>query len=222
MKIISYKSVDSTNLEAQRLLNSQEKIPFVVVSEKQTSGKGRGEHIWETESGKNLMCSFVIEPGIHPQYQYLITVAISVSIFQLLQKYLSPDNQIKIKWPNDIYVDDNKICGILISNKIFGDEIKSSIIGSGINVNQIDFPAHLSHATSIKKITKDDMSINELLRDLIDLASENFKIMQSNPAKLISIYTENLYKLNKPAMYNIDGKLVELCITGIDEFGGII
>jgi len=221
MKIIHHQTIDSTNLEAKRLLNAGEKPPFLIFAAEQTEGKGQGEHIWETQAGKNLTCSFVIEPKIEPQSQYLITVAISVSIKILLEKYILQTHKIKIKWPNDIYVGDSKICGILINNKVLGNEIQSSIIGVGINVNQTEFPAHLPNPISIKLIAGEDISIDELLKEFIAIAEENFLLMQRNPQELISTYTNNLYKLNEPAMYNINGQFVERCISGIDEFGGI-
>ncbi|MDL2227393.1 biotin--[acetyl-CoA-carboxylase] ligase [Odoribacter sp. OttesenSCG-928-L07] len=222
MKTISYQTIDSTNIEAQRLLDSGEDLPFVVVAEEQTHGKGRGEHVWETESGKNLTCSFVVKPYVEPQYQYLITVATSLAILDLLSQYLSTENQIKIKWPNDIFVDDNKICGILIANRISGNEIKSSIIGIGVNVNQIDFPVNLPNATSLKKITNKEFDINELLSELIILLENNIIMIKDNVLHLRVRYIRNLYKLHQPMIYNVDGVEMECKISGIDEFGGIM
>lgn len=223
MKLFHYNSIDSTNLEAQRLLKTDIKLPFALIADYQTNGKGQGTNSWASEKGLNLTCTFVIEPFIKASSQYLITVATSVSIFQVLNTILDTNkNVIKIKWPNDIYVDDNKICGILVANKVMGDSINISIIGIGLNVNQTKFSSNIPNPTSLKLITKNSYDILDVFEIINNCFVENINIIQKSPEKLVSIYRNNLYKIGQPSLYTINGKKQICTIKDIDNFGNII
>ncbi|MGI6718039.1 MAG: biotin--[acetyl-CoA-carboxylase] ligase [Bacteroidales bacterium] len=223
MKVFNYDIIDSTNLEAQRLLSKDYKPPFVITANYQTDGKGQGSNIWTSEKNLNLMCSYVIEPLIKAQNQYLITVATSVSILMFLQKFLDVNKyKLKIKWPNDIYVDDNKISGILVANKIFGDIIKLSIVGIGININQTDFSPNIPNPISLKALINKDFEIENILNILSEIFLENINVIKTSPEKLIKIYRNSLYKIGEPSLYTINGEKKICTIADIDNYGNII
>ena len=134
-KIVHIDETDSTNrwLKDYPLpLPAGEDV--VVVADYQTAGKGCGSNAWESERGKNLTFSMLIHPeGIPANEQFRITEVVSVALCETLEPYIK--KKVEIKWPNDVYVGDRKICGILIENRLQGSVIKDSIIGIGLNVN---------------------------------------------------------------------------------------
>ena len=149
-KIIYIEETDSTN----RWLKAHGEGTMVVVADYQTAGKGCGTNSWESERGKNLTFSMLIHPtDIPASQQFRITEVVSVALCEVLERYLltvpelaaldrrslatnGTQEGLSIKWPNDIYMGDKKICGVLIENRLQGNVIVDSIIGIGLNVNQ--------------------------------------------------------------------------------------
>ena len=123
---ISVEETASTNALAKELLKEgQQKLPFIVQSNFQTKGKGQFSKVWESNIGENLLFSLVIKaPKIPIEQQFNISKAVAVSIREVLKVFTK---SVSIKWPNDIYVDNNKIAGILIENTIIGQQIDSCI-----------------------------------------------------------------------------------------------
>lgn len=221
MKIFKLECIDSTNAEAKRLLQDNIELPFVVIANEQIAGKGQGDHSWNAAKGLNITCSFALEVDIPSEYQYLITVATSLSIVSLLKNFIAED-RIKIKWPNDIYIDDNKICGILITNKVFCDNIASTIIGIGLNINQIKFPINIPNPTSLKIITNKDCDIDVIFKDLCDNIIQHFEKIIYDKENLTEEYTKHLYKLGKYYEYSINGQLHKGIVKGINEIGELV
>ena len=152
---------DSTN----RWLKDHE-TPMVVVADYQTAGRGCGTNTWESERGANLLFSMLIHPTNLPaNRQFLVSMAIANSIAKVLSKYVK---HVSIKWPNDIYVGDRKICGILIENRLQGSCIKDSIIGVGLNVNQLRFVSDAPNPVSLVNLTGRTFDLSQLLQQLLE------------------------------------------------------
>lgn len=175
-KIIHIDETDSTNLWLRNEFSAGKlevycrengSLPpvnsVVVVTDYQTAGRGCGTNTWESERGKNLLFSMLIHPtDIAANEQFRITEIVSVALCQTLQAYIN--NKVEIKWPNDIYVDDKKICGILIENRLQGNTIKDCIIGVGLNVNQTEFKSDAPNPVSIRQLTGKETDLEELLQ----------------------------------------------------------
>jgi len=133
--IIHYDSLSSTNSTAWLMVREKELPEGTVISANfQTAGKGQHGNRWESERGKNLLFSIILYPSsVSPDEQFLISMSISLGICDFLKHFLS---DIKIKWPNDIYVNGGKIAGILIENSIIGQTIEYTVAGIGININR--------------------------------------------------------------------------------------
>ncbi|MBR1504462.1 MAG: biotin--[Prevotella sp.] len=145
-KIIHIDETDSTNRWLKEQGGGEQ--PLCVVAEYQTAGKGCGTNSWESERGKNLTFSVMLHPEEIPACgQFRISEAVSVALCTTLEAYIY--NKVEIKWPNDIYVGDQKICGILIENRLQGSTIKDSIIGIGLNVNQQTFRSDAPNPVSM-------------------------------------------------------------------------
>ena len=140
--IIWLESIDSTNEECRRRISDIDNLS-VVAALSQTSGKGQRGNVWLSESGQNLTFSIVLKfpaKGLKAEMepmlaydQFVLSEITSLAIVDLLADF---GIEAKIKWPNDIYIGDRKICGMLIENSLRGEWIQHSIIGIGLNVNQ--------------------------------------------------------------------------------------
>jgi len=178
----------------QLLLKNKIKEGSMVRADFQTKGKGQRNNSWESKRGKNLLFSFVLFPEIKLSDQFLLHIITSLSIYNVL-KIIGLSN-IKIKWPNDIYINKKKICGILIESQIFKKKIKRSIIGVGININQNHFED--INATSVFKEVNKKMDRSEILS--LFKSSFNKEYSEINTAKKIS-YKEKLYGYNELLNY---------------------
>ena len=138
---------------------------MVLVADYQTAGRGQGTNSWESERGQNLTCSLGFSPeGVKASRQYILSMAIAVALTETLAGLPHP---VSIKWPNDIYVGDKKICGILIENMLKGEYIRHCIIGIGLNVNQKRFVSDAPNPTSMALESGHDFDREEVLQSLL-------------------------------------------------------
>ncbi len=161
-QVIHIDETDSTN----HWLMQQGGDCCVVVADYQTAGKGCGTNAWESERGMNLTFSILIHPEDLPaSRQFRITEVTSVALCETLEEYLP--RQVTIKWPNDIYVGDCKLCGMLIENRLQGSVIRDSIIGIGLNVNQRVFLSDAPNPVSLCQLLDREISREALLQDFL-------------------------------------------------------
>ena len=136
----------------------------VVAAREQTAGRGQGTHTWHSLRGQNLLFSMIFKPvKLAASDIILITCATTLGLLDYLQ-----DKGVKarIKWPNDIWVGDKKICGILIENKLDGDFVSQSIIGIGFNLNQTEWPEDLPNPVSLGQLTGKQYDLEEEMASL--------------------------------------------------------
>lgn len=166
--IIWLERVDSTNDEARRHILEIDNLSVVSALE-QTKGRGQRGNRWSSQPGENLTFSLVVKDfRIKANEQSAISQATALSLVDLLSRH---EIKARIKWPNDIYAGDEKICGILIENSLKGSEIDWSIIGIGLNVNQTAFPEDLPNPTSMKLCTGNSNPYNtrEILEEFMGI-----------------------------------------------------
>ena len=237
MKITRFKTLESTNQYLQNLLNEGiDIVDNIVVTDYQTSGKGQGKNVWESEDGKNLLFSIALDMSfLKAENQFILTQIVSVTMINVLKKYL-PEESLSIKWPNDIYFNDKKIAGILIKNEIKGMMMGTSIIGIGLNVNQTSFNEDLPNPISMKMITGKDFDLDELLSvisyQLSAVSYQSSAVSQQTTVngqqqifnfQLSTFnYTNKLYRYKQWASYEHEGQVKEMMIIGYDQFGRLI
>lgn len=160
--------LDSTNKHIQLLLENEDLLEGTVIwADEQTDGRGYGDNKWESMPGKNLLLSLILKPQfIKASEQFILTEIVSLALVSLIKKHL-PNRNVSIKWPNDIYVDNMKIAGILIQNTIRGSQIGHSILGVGLNINQKEFSKKLPNPVSLAKLSGLDYAIEDILHDLL-------------------------------------------------------
>lgn len=224
------KVTDSTNNRALEAIPS-EKDKTVWAAEFQTAGRGQRGNKWSSDEAKNLMFSILLKPDfIFAKDQFIVSVIVTLGI----ESYLKAKGvHSRIKWPNDIYVQDRKICGILIEHGISGEMLSSSVCGIGLNINQKKFPDYLPNPTSLIKelpestpdfILSDELEIlvAEIYR-FYDRAKEEF----AQTGKFDSLYKEYLDKLYRKNEFHRyieteENKEVEAKIVGINDTACII
>jgi len=185
------KQVTSTN-ELLREMIRENNLPegFMLHTDFQTAGKGQIGNSWESAFGENLLFSMVLFPkNIDPTEQFLLSQLASLSIKKTLDFYVEG---ITIKWPNDIYWYDKKIAGLLIENVLQGKNIKHSILGIGINVNQLAFESNAPNPISLHQITGKNHD-RKLILDKINLNIKSI-YKEFDKQKIRTMYLDALYR----------------------------
>lgn len=222
--VIRLKKVDSTNSYAKRIISEKTiKEGTVIISDFQSSGRGQSKSKWESKSGENLIFSIILKPGfLAPEKQFILNELIALSLIDYLSE-LIPEQRVQIKWPNDIYVENNKIAGILIESIIKGVEIEYSTVGIGMNINQITFSDNIPNPISLKALTNREFDIDECLNNLCNKLSERYnQLKKEDFLKINSDYINSLYRFNTIAEYIISNTILKARIIGISEYGKLI
>lgn len=168
-KIVRLDAVPSTNTYARTLDNDPDHRPLVVITDNQTAGRGQRGNTWESEPGKNLTFTLVLYPTyINAAHQFELSMLVSLGIVNALRTYVPAPGQLKIKWPNDIYYADSKLCGILIENTIHEGRLQRTLAGIGININQTTFRSDAPNPISLKQIAGHDLDPDQVLHRTVD------------------------------------------------------
>ena len=195
--IISLLNLPSTNTYAANLLKS-EVVPegTIIRTEFQSDGRGQKGNSWESEAGKNLIISIILHPeNVAPSDQFLISMMISLGIYDFLKEEFPG---CRIKWPNDIYVNDDKIAGILIENSIMDNTILNSIAGIGLNINQKVFLSDAPNPVSMSMITGKEYNCDDCFNALTDsLDKRHAQLKAEDYSNIRSDYKTQLYRLNE-------------------------
>lgn len=201
-EIIFREELTSTNSYAISLLASGELTEGTIIRAGfQSAGRGQPGNRWESEKDKNLLISLILYPrNIDPSDQFLVSMAISLGIYDFIRRIIPSTS---IKWPNDIYVNSDKIAGILIESSLMGDEIKYLIAGMGININQEHFTGNAPNPVSLKQLTGIDYDLIECVKILAeDLNSRYHELIDGNVEQLISDYHSCLFRKDEWAMFS--------------------
>ncbi|MEA4978366.1 MAG: biotin--[acetyl-CoA-carboxylase] ligase [Petrimonas sp.] len=195
-QIIRLEETESTNSYLRDLLKSQHlEEGSVVVADFQTAGRGQVGNSWYSDKGDNLLFSLLIYPtGIPANEQFIISRMVSLAIKNTLDQFA---DDIRIKWPNDIYWKEKKIAGILIENSLQGKIIENSIIGIGLNLNQQIFPVELPNPVSLRQITATEQDKNYILDLLLKEFFLLYRSLQQGEKQVIEDeYMLDLYRAN--------------------------
>ena len=148
----------------------------------QTAGRGQTGNRWESEAEKNLLCSILLPPD---KNLYFLNIAVGVALLRVI------GDAFTIKWPNDIYYGDKKAAGILIENAIIGNEIKYSIAGIGLNVNQTEFRSDAPNPISLKQIYGTEFAIDQLMNQVLEAVN---KVLNEPEEVVWAYYKSHLYR----------------------------
>lgn len=219
---ICLKEVESTNNYANQLvLSKAAEHGTVVLAQHQKKGRGQQGNSWESEPGKNLLASFILFPQFLPATkQFQLSKIASLALIDFLE---TETKKISIKWPNDIYILDKKVAGILIENSVMGNHLSSAIVGIGLNLNQEEFVSNAPNPVSLKQITGKDYDVKIVAARITDHLNNWYNKLENGSSNDIdSAYLNHLFRMNEWAVFAKDGNKFEAKITRIGEYGQLV
>lgn len=221
MNFIELENINSTNDFASKLIK-QNKVDdeSLIFTHYQYSGRGLSKNVWKSEKSKNILISLILFPNIRVEEFFKLNIIVSLAVVKFL-KTLNIEAQ--IKWPNDIYVKNKKIAGILIENNIIKDKIKSSIIGIGLNLNQEKFDVEIPNPISVKIINKTDYNPVEKSKILGQIIIDYFKQYLQKEYEILKLdYLKSLYKYKLKSNFEDKNGTFKGKIIDIDNAGQLI
>ena len=217
-QIIRVPQTASTNLHLLQLSDKENLAEgTVLVADSQTQGRGHGNNSWESEPGANLTFSIILYPSsVMASRQFILSKVISLAVYDFVSQHV-PD--VTVKWPNDVYVAEQKIAGILIENFIGGEYLTKTIAGVGLNINQERFVSDAPNPVSLRQLTGKTCSPEDCLQTLHANIAVRYRMMIEDAEKINSDYLLHLYRYGKPCRYSADDVFFDATITGINNFG---
>ena len=219
MDIIKVETTKSTNAYLKELANKQVVTEgTAVAASNQTEGKGQRGNSWESEAGKNITCSLLLYPSFLLTRQiFLLSEAVSLGVKETLNTYTE---EITVKWPNDIYYNEQKIAGILIENELTGNEYNMSVVGIGLNINQEHFFSDAPNPVSLKQITGKDYDTETILKEMVKNIMNLYEKLKAGDAEnIIQMYHEALYRKTGFHRYEDNDGIFNALINRVSDDG---
>ena len=219
---INHIKLDTINSTNDYALSLKDSIVFkeglLVTANYQTQGSGQRGRVWESNADENLLMSVVVEPKIELKHQSSICKIVALSVVDLLNSF---GLKTEIKWPNDILVERKKIAGILIQNILLRENVTHSVIGLGLNINQLFFKTYSPNATSLRLQLNKEFDVSEIHQNFL-----GFLFLRLRQLKLglnqDSEYLEALFLKEKPAAFESCNKRFMGIIKGVGESGELL
>lgn len=213
-----WHSTNSLAMELGQRANVSEGT--VIITNNQYGGRGQRGNQWISEPGMNFTFSIILKPTLLPDQQFIMTQVVALGVADYV-KTQAPASQVKVKWPNDILVDGQKVCGILIESSLSGSLIQFVVAGIGLNMNQQSFEN--PWATSLKCVTGKTYTLEEELPRLLQAVEFRYLQLRENKIpKLKADYQESLYRLGERHDFNTPKGTLEGWIEGVDPSGKLM
>jgi len=220
-QIIQYlPSCQSTNDEAANLIaQATPNEGLLVITDNQMAGRGQRGNQWEAKPGENLTFSLILSPSfLMATDQFWLNMAISLGIYDTLHPLIGPS--LRIKWPNDIYVGDQKLGGILIENTLHGYSIAWSVVGMGLNVNQTEFAHSTATSLQCQAPLPNAYDLPGLLSRLCETLEQRYlQILSGQRSSLKTNYLQILYRYQEEHSFESEGQYFRGIICGVDDTG---
>jgi BirA family biotin operon repressor/biotin-[acetyl-CoA-carboxylase] ligase len=220
MRLFPLILVDSTNTYAHQLISEGLSEDALIYCVEQTAGRGQRGNTWVSKAGDGIYCSFVIfHKNIFVRDQFVFNMIIAVAVSSYLES--KGIENVKIKWPNDILVNNKKIAGLLIENSLKGDKISSSIVGIGLNLNQEWEEENFeTPSTSLKMISGENYNYEKEVLELAEHIEKCLDYFKAGQYELISkMYHQKLYQNQDDVEMIIDNNAVNARLEGINSDG---
>lgn len=222
IKLIYLDETPSTNNYATRLMETQSaEEGTVVLTFRQTHGRGQVHNRWESADEKNLTFSLILKPGFLPApSQFFLSQVVSLGVTDYLSSII---DGVTIKWPNDILVGSAKVAGLLIEHTVMGSSIAWTIAGVGLNVNQQQFGQYTPPAVSLSMVTGKTYDLMAVLDAIIPAIMTRYEQLRNgHTGQIHQDYLSRLFRKNEWHYYRADGNTFEARITGTDEYGRLL
>ena len=216
-------TLDSTNDYLKLYIKRSINVPnyYTVCADGQTKGRGQKNAVWIAEKGKNMTFSqYVVLKSFFVKDIFYISMAISTALRKCIETYCCG---VLIKWPNDLYIRDKKIAGILIEPNILGNKVEQIVFGVGLNCNQKKFPKHIPNATSLSLETDCEYDLKRLLHKVLDHLKNEFDFLIKNDKQILKKeYLKYLFGKNELRWFKIGDEKKRGIIRGIDSNGALL
>ncbi|MGB1204875.1 MAG: biotin--[acetyl-CoA-carboxylase] ligase [Chitinophagales bacterium] len=221
----SFDNLPSTNTYAVNLIKRQKVVEGSVVHTiAQTNGRGQQQNAWHSEANNNITISIILFPKfLRAMQQFELSRAVALGTYHFTKQIVG--DKVSLKWPNDIYISDKKIGGILIENSITGQYLGSSVIGIGLNVNQINFPENIANPSSLQLETGQVFEVIDLIEKLCHEIEKQYLRLKNEHFRAIKMeYEAVLYRFEEYAFYEIpkNGKVIFAKIIGTTAVGKLM
>jgi BirA family transcriptional regulator, biotin operon repressor / biotin---[acetyl-CoA-carboxylase] ligase len=218
--ILVLPSIDSTNTYAHQLLaKGTGEHGMIIQAQHQTAGRGQRGNKWHSAANENLLMSIIINhQGSQLDSQFILNMAVCLALAEAIGRFIG-DKKCSVKWSNDIYIDDEKVAGILIENIIKGSQWSHSIIGVGVNINCQFMDHELKSATSIYKQLGQLIDLNLFRNEMINCINEYLIWAKADEQAILQKYNDMLYKRNEPQVFQIGNTLHTKTIGGVNALG---
>lgn len=213
--------IDSTNSYCMKKAAENEPEGLAVAAIYQENGRGQRGNAWESQDGMNLTFSLLLRPTFQKvEEQFALSKVVALSVCH----WLSINGaKAKIKWPNDIYIGDSKVCGILIENSFSGPTLDVSVIGIGLNLNQISFSDDIPNPTSMKLITGNEYNPATVMVELVNVIQTFYaKLGSKENEDLDILYLKNLYRFEDYFDFKSNEGPFRARIIGVKKSGELI
>tara|TARA_B100000989_G_scaffold228382_1_gene175397 strand:+ start:168 stop:911 length:744 start_codon:yes stop_codon:yes gene_type:complete len=219
-KKLHFDSLNSTNETLGQLSKKIElQNGFYITADFQKSGKCQNNDKWDSNPKENLLISIFLNLDLNIENSFMLNKLASLAVLDTLRKFL--EQKIEIKWPNDVFVDNKKISGILINNIVKDGLINSSVIGIGINVNQTNFNNKYI-ATSMKLLNRKDFELNEIEKMLMkNIKKQSMILLDKKISLLSSRYNNHLYGKNLYSLFVLNKKRIYAKVIEVNQNGKI-
>ncbi len=224
-EIIRLHEVDSTNRYLMDWINRENVSEgTVVITDFQTAGRGTDGARWESEQSKNLTFSLLLKPVfLAPEAQFYLNKVISLGLADAVNELLPGRTDIRVKWPNDLYLGDRKVAGTLIQNGVKGSRFEFSILGIGLNVNQSRFTDDAANPVSLNQVSGKIFDLPGVLELVLKKIEARYECLKKGDKTCVDAdYLKVLYRFNEMARFIVKEKPVEARITGVNRYGQLI
>jgi len=217
---IYLSEIPSTNSFAMELLSKTSPPEGTcIIADYQSAGRGQIGRYWHSKAGKNLLISYIFYPeSLDLSFQFYLNIMSGLALLETVKPYFAGA---KIKWPNDIYAGDRKLAGILVQNVLRGQHIRATIVGIGLNVNEMQFPAEIPNPVSLAQLTGTETDLSAIRMQLSKKLEQYYLILKKGKyCQLMTEYRENLYRIHKESLFTgAEGMSFAGTITGVDDQG---
>lgn len=218
-QIREYEEVGSTNTLASTLPWNETMDKTVVLTYRQTQGKGQVGNHWESEPGRNISMTVMLKPrDVCAGEQFAVSMVIALGVFDFISRYV---NGCAVKWPNDVYTGEKKIAGILIEHTVMGSHVAMSLCGIGVNINQARFLSDAPNPVSLVQLTGRELPLEKALGELLEDIGRRYGQV-NDYAGLKRDFLRVLYRRNGVHRWEDKSGVFDASIEGIDEFGRLV
>lgn len=218
-RVREYEELGSTNTEAERLGWDELDDKMVILTYRQTQGRGQVGNHWESEPGKNISMTVVFKPReLLAGQQFAVSMVIVLGAFDFISRYVDGGT---VKWPNDIYVGDRKISGILIEHSIVGRYVGGSLCGIGVNINQEHFLSDAPNPVSLFQLIGKKIPVGQALEELLSCIGKRYEMIQDYKG-LERDFLRVLYRRKGVYCWEDGQGIFKATIQGVNEFGQLI